>query len=385
MSTPQTLCSSADWQQSLARGAPGIALLHIERARAGLASWEPVHRLAIAMTHQPVQANPTIASLFYGAPAVAYALHTAGQPAYRSALRTLDRSITTIIGQRLAAAHRRIDDSRIAQAGEYDLISGLTGLGAYLLHRDQDHNTLRDILTYLVRLTQPIRHHGETLPGWWATASPDRRRSPRWQGGHAGLGMAHGISGPLALLSTAMRRGISVSGHSHAIHTICTWLNQWRHGDHQQAWWPQVIDRAELRATVVSHPGPHRPSWCYGTPAIARAQQLAAIAVNDRAGVRLAEQVLLGCLTDRRQITQLTDTGLCHGWAGPTHIARCAAADTDATQMAAVATALIERARQHIHDAPTDEGLLNGATGTTLVATVDRPAPSRWDTFLLIT
>jgi hypothetical protein len=41
--------------------------------------------------------------------------------------------------------------------------------------------------------------------------------------------MAHGISGPLALLAPAMRQGITVDGHAAAIHRICHWLDAWRH------------------------------------------------------------------------------------------------------------------------------------------------------------
>jgi lantibiotic biosynthesis protein len=183
-----------EWTQSLADGAPGVALWHIERARGGIAGWQPVHRLAVAMTRQPVHAHPGTTNLFRGAPAVAYVLHTAGHPAYRAALDTLDHAITTMIRVRLGTAHRRLDSGQLAEVREYDLINGITGLGTYLMHRHHDHELLRDILGYLVRLTQPIQARGETLPGWWATGSPDRRQSPRWDAGHAGFGMAHGIA-----------------------------------------------------------------------------------------------------------------------------------------------------------------------------------------------
>ncbi len=189
------------WGQSLADGAPGIALPHIERARAGHAGWDPVHHLAQAMTRTPIQANPAIASLFYGAPAVAYALHAAGQPAYRTALATLDTSINALIQTRLDAAHRRIDAGMIATACEFDLINGLTGLGVYLLHRHHDHPLLRDILGYLVRFTEPVNACGQILQGWWAAGSPDRRQAPRWNGGHAGFGMAHVVPAELQCLS----------------------------------------------------------------------------------------------------------------------------------------------------------------------------------------
>jgi hypothetical protein len=292
----------AGWGQSLADGAPGIALPHIERARAGVAGWEPVHRLATAMTREAVQADPDVSSLIRGAPAVAYTLHAAGHPAYRTALATLDRSIATLIELRLKSAHHRMDCGSLPQAREYDLINGITGLGAYLMHRHHDHELLREILTYLVRLTEPIRDGAQTLPGWWATGSPDGRQSPRWNGGHVAFGTAHGIAGPLALLSAAMRRGVIVDGHHEAIHAICAWLDQWRAGQGRQTSWPEVINRDELRTHTVAYAGPHRPSWCYGTPGIARAQQIAGIAVGDARRARVAERALIGCLTDDRQL-----------------------------------------------------------------------------------
>ncbi len=388
--SPAAAAVAAQWAQSLADGAPGIALWHIERARAQVAGWQPVHRLAVAMTRQPVRAHPEVATLFWGAPAVAYALHAAGQRAYRTALDMLDHTIATLIRVRLDAAHRRIEDRQLAQAREYDLINGLTGLGAYLMHRHHDHQLLREILGYLVRLTRPIQANGETLPGWWATGSPDRRPSPRWDAGHAGFGMAHGIAGPLALLSAAMRRGINVHGHGDAIHTICAWLDQWQRGNAGRAWWPEVIDRHAHRTGTSRLGGPHRPSWCYGTPGIARAQQLAAIAVGDPARACRAERALAGCLTDHRQLALLTDAGLCHGWAGLVHTARRAAADARTSNLAAAADEAATRTWQRLREqgTPAAGGLLEGATGIALASTGSCPAPSAaqpgWDTCLLV-
>jgi len=375
----------AGWGQSLADGAPGIALLHIERARAGVAGWEPVHRLATAMTREPVHAHPDVSNLFRGAPAVAYALPAAAHPAYRTALATLDRSIATLVQLRLHTAHRRMDDGHTGQAREYDLINGIGGLGAYLMHRHHDHWLLREILAYLVRLTEPIRIGAQTLPGWWATGSPDRRQSPRWAGGHANFGMAHGISGPLALLAAAMRRGVIVGGHEDAIRTICAWLDQWRAGQGQQTWWPEVISRDEARTHTAAR-RPHRPSWCYGTPGIARAQQIAGIAVGDTRRAQVAEQALIGCLTDDRQLAHVTDAGLCHGWAGLVHTARRAAADGLATAV----TAATRQMRHHVrdHGRPADDGFLVGAAGIVLVDaasdTAAPPARSGWDACLLV-
>ncbi len=95
--------------------------------------------------------------------------------------------------------------------------------------------------------------------------------------------MAHGISGPLALLALAMRRGVTVAGHAEAIDRICHWLDTWRQQAPAGPWWPERISLADLRTGCPSPRGPARPSWCYGTPGLARAQQLSALARGDHA------------------------------------------------------------------------------------------------------
>jgi hypothetical protein len=42
---------------------------------------------------------------------------------------------------------------------------------------------------------------------------PQVTASSEFPGGHADLGIAHGISGPLALLTQALRRDVTVDGH----------------------------------------------------------------------------------------------------------------------------------------------------------------------------
>jgi len=45
---------------------------------------------------------------------------------------------------------------------------------------------------------------------------------------HGNLGIAHGITGPLALLAVAMKRGVAVAGRAGAIGRICPWTDRWR-------------------------------------------------------------------------------------------------------------------------------------------------------------
>jgi len=82
-----------------------------------------------------------------------------------------------------------------------------------------------------------------------------------------------------------------------------------------------------LRTGRPSQRGPARPSWCYGTPGLARAQQLSALARGDHVRQAAAEQALAACVADPAQLARVIDPHLCHGWAGLTATLWYAAAD----------------------------------------------------------
>ncbi len=192
--------------------------------------------------------------------------------------------------------------------------------------------------------------------------------------------MAHGITGPLALLALTLRDGITVDGHVAAIGRICLWLDDWQQDGSGGTWWPQTITRAELHHGTSAQQTPLRPSWCYGTPGIARAQQLAAQALNDTARQHLAETAFASCVTDPSQTRLLTGRGLCHGTAGLLATARRVAGD--ASTPVSVAQ-LQDLHRQAPAAASETTGLLDGTAGADL-ATTGTTATS-WDACLLLT
>ncbi|ONI85772.1 hypothetical protein ALI22I_28445 [Saccharothrix sp. ALI-22-I] len=368
-------------------GAAGIALLHVAHAHAGLTDWIAAHRWVAAMTRGPVTAHPD-ACLFRGAPAVAFVLRAADRPAYTSAIDTLDRHVTRLVRQRLDAAHQRIDRGRLPRLREFDLINGLTGLGAYLLHQGGDDALAREVLSYLVRLaTEPVTVDGEDLPGWWTDNTPADLPSPQWPGGHANLGIAHGIAGPLALLAHATIGGITVPGQAEAIDRISRWLDRWQCGTLTRPWWPGTIRPTEWRTGSVDQHGPQRPSWCYGTPGLARAQQLAALALGDRRRQRAAENALTACVTDNQQLALLDDASLCHGWAGLVQAVRRAAADAGPdSELTALLPRLHTRFEHHLHGRRpvTGDGLLEGTVGIALTRHAATAPAFRWDACLLL-
>ncbi|MER7045561.1 lanthionine synthetase C family protein [Streptomyces jumonjinensis] len=377
--------------QHLAYGPPGIALLHIERAAHGLGPRQRAHDWLTAASRQPLTSGPD-SHPFYGAPALAHALACAADRfpgAYQSALDSLDRQIVIDVRRRLEAAHRRIDAGRLPQLAEFDVIRGLTGYAAYLLRRSPDGDTTRAVLAYCVRLTEPPTEQDEPLPGWWTETGPSGNPDDRFPGGHANHGMAHGIGGVLALLALAARHGTVVSGHHAAMRTILAWLDRWETGPGPA--WPYWITRDELRTGRLTPSTPRRPSWCYGTAGLARAQQLAGLALGDTRRRVRAENALVAALTDADQLKAITDNGLCHGVAGLAHLAARVAEDAHATTVdrirAAIPALLNEILPPDAALGSGDPGLLDGAAGVALalIAPSTTTSPrSAWDSCLLI-
>lgn len=374
---------------SLADGAAGIALLHIEHSQHSATGTNSRDDWIAAIGQDPVNSRPDMASLFYGAPAVAFTLHATGDPRYAKTLSRLDQAIEGLTRQRLATAHARIDSAQPAENKEWDLISGLTGIAAQQLQRHPHGHLTKDLLRYLIRLSQPQLIDGGHRPGWWSPTGPDARLSPDWPGGHANLGIAHGIAGPLAVLAIATLHGVTVDGQREAIESIIAWLDRWRCGADSSAWWPGLISLSEWRDGIVWQTGPQRPSWCYGTPGIARAVQLAAIAVEDQRMQSAAEAALAGCAADIHQLKLLTDASLCHGWAGLVQVVRRALADAlPGSPLAAALAQVTQRLSSHITTTKplTRQGLLEGRAGVQLVEYASGKGLPRsgWDRCLLL-
>ena len=381
--------ASPRWRgQSLSKGAVGIAVLHAALAGAGLAGWDRAQDWLSCAVREELSSGPG-AGLWYGAPAVAFAMTTAARPGTcQRAQAGLGTAVRRLTRTYLAAAQARMAAAARPARREYDLVNGLTGLGAYLLRQQPDSALMPEVLTYLVALTTPVAAAdpaGTDAPGWWTADIPAGKPPERFHGGHADLGMAHGIGGPLALLALSMRHGVTVNGHADAIRRICAWLDSWRQDSPAGPWWPERVTRQELATGRCAQPGPRRPSWCYGTPGLARAQQLAGLALADHDRQRAAEHAMAGCLTDPGQLAQLTDPALCHGWAGVLLTAWHAAADAGTpditSQLPMLTSALLQHASGCGHP-----GLIEGSAGIALTLhTITSPPPGTgWEACLLI-
>ncbi|SDD86991.1 lanthionine synthetase C family protein [Glycomyces harbinensis] len=365
--------------QSLGAGALGGVLLHFERIRLGLGDAATARAWLRAVAHPNVNST-TATNLFNGAPAIAFVLHATDAPSRYDHLRArLHEQVQAITTGRLALARERLHHQRPTGFAEYSQLSGLSGLATYLLATEPGSDLTGDVLTFLVTLTKPIRIGRTWMPGWWADHDPFLKQSPEFPGGHLNMGAAHGIPGPLTALALAYNANLRVPGQRDAIEWICRFYDTWQH---EAGWWPQWLTREDLDRGRASQPRPGRPSWCYGTPGIVRALQLAAIALDDPARQAAAEGALARCLNDADQTSLLVEGGLCHGTAGLYRITQRVAEDASGDRF----TTALADLEVHLAARPVPEhGFLDGEVG--LAFTLQAAGPritdeSIWDAAL---
>ncbi|MGX1268073.1 hypothetical protein RKD18_001267 [Streptomyces phaeoluteigriseus] len=374
----------------LGTGLVGTALQEMVFARSS-GRWAEAHAAARAVTAQPLAGHPTQASLYRGVPALAYALHMADHPAYARTRAELTAETIAIVADRADAGHRRMDSGRLPRMAEYDLISGLTGLGAFLLRSDRD-KALERVLHYLVRLlTEPVTVAGHQLPGWWAADGPSgTTEDGAFSAGHANLGLAHGMPGPLALLALATRAGYTVDGQEKALDAGISVLTHWAQPQAGgSTGWPGPLGLDAFLRGPTPGTEPTRPSWCYGAPGIGRALQLAALTRHDHHARQKAERAVLDSITDPRQLAQLSDATVCHGWAGLLLTCDRIAADAKTADIACQLPKLHAQLDTHRvrHQIPQDAGLLEGNAGVRLTlhaVRTPRPPALGWETCLLL-
>ncbi|MFE3068410.1 lanthionine synthetase C family protein [Streptomyces sp. NPDC059247] len=337
--TPELAESRSLWHpQSLADGHAGVGLLF-----AALAHGDPGYAKA-AHAHLSAAVSgvrrPAREGLYAGLPAVAFAARTAvtrtGE--YAGLLTRLDTEVA-LVARRLVEedAPRAAAGTAGARMAGYDVVAGLSGLGRLLLAAGPEHRATTElVLAHLVALTRPVTVPGSgRVPGWW-TGDPILFSEPDGvPGGHFNAGLAHGIPGPLALLSLAHSAGVRVPGQEQAIRTVAEWLLARRSPD--GAGWPNIVPmEAELAALSGTRPdlAEARTGWCYGTPGVARALQLASLALEEPGWNRQAVAAVAAVCGRPGGAAGLTDPTLCHGLAGLATIVTLMAGEPGGSELA---------------------------------------------------
>jgi hypothetical protein len=212
-----------------------------------------------------------------------------------------------------------IDDELLAAlspapwTSDYDLVSGLVGLGLFALDRlprPAARAALSAIVGHLNDASEPAGG-GVT----WHTPPELLTGSQRetYPYGHYNLGLAHGVPGIVGFLGQVCAARIPECDEParRLLSGAVSWLLENR-------------QEGPARFPYCTGPGvplrESRSAWCYGDPGVAAALLVAARTANEPSWEREAVEMALHAASRAFEQSGAIDPGLCHGTAGVAHI-----------------------------------------------------------------
>jgi hypothetical protein len=244
--------------------------------------WDQVAHIYLAFAARSLEAVPSPAlwpGMFGGLTGLCFATHYLSRDGsrYQRLLGTLDELLF----------EQTVKMARLPQPfpggvgfGDYDVISGPAGIGAYLLLRQGAPGAapaMDAVLERLIFLSQwrDDSHLRLFIPPEW---QPTEHHLEQYPHGSTDCGLAHGAPGPLAFLALARRQDFERPGLDEAIRRLADWVVAQRYEDDWGINWPYAVppDGVEPPPKATT-----RAAWCYGSPGVAPALWLAGRALQD--------------------------------------------------------------------------------------------------------
>ncbi len=284
---------------SLAGGAGGLAILYsyLARARSGYGDQDR----AAGYLDQAIDMIPDTAvspDLFGGFTGVAWACEH------------LQIDISNTVVDRALQKYLR---GRKRWENDYDLVSGLVGIGVYALERLPQRSAAVCLKLVVQRLEETAEEtsdgiawytHPDLLPDW------QREKCPN---GYYNLGLAHGIPGVIGILGASYAAGVQRKPAKRLLEGAVEWMFR------------QKLPKGSTSTFPVwtgpgIKPEPSRAAWCYGDLGVSAALFLASRCVGNKKWEQMALEI--ACRTAERSLKEarVKDAGLCHGAAGLAHI-----------------------------------------------------------------
>ncbi|MCC6608611.1 MAG: lanthionine synthetase C family protein [Burkholderiales bacterium] len=241
-------------------------------------------------------------SLFSGFPGVAWVVQRF-LPAPKSDGGDALAAIDDVLADHLGRGNSR----------ELDLISGLVGIGVYLLDRLPRPAAVVGLQAIVRTLAERADPDGSGGVAWRVPPEElDEDDRSQYPDGRFDLGVAHGVPGIMAFLARAAAAGIDRERTSALVDACFAWLlRQERIGQGVSAfpYWIATIGPAKNTEFA----------WCYGDLGVSLAVLTTATAAG-RADWR-DQAIRIGLAVARRamQAPPRADAGLCHGNCGVAH------------------------------------------------------------------
>lgn len=193
---------------------------------------------------------------------------------------------------------------------DFDLVSGLVGIGIYALRR-------REFVSGQHLIAQVVHQLAASAVGdqqecAWRTPQPTLDRKLRLSGlqldhlASIDLGLAHGVPGVIALLSKCVTSGVQTDVARPLLSRAVTWVLRRRLSSNALSSFSVSADRYDSS----------RVAWCYGDPGVALSLFLAARSLGDISLQNIASEIAVKSAGRRHSGHGIVDACYCHGSAG---------------------------------------------------------------------
>lgn len=306
------------WKSTaLSHGIPGICMLYGElHAHFPEEGWDDIgHQYLSILVNEIKEKGLHTPSMFSGAAGIGLAAICLSQrfTYYNGLISSINEYLAETVPQLLTEF-----DQRQVCMSDYDVIEGVSGIANYLLLFQEDKamgDLLIDILKYLVRLTEDIIVDGEKfLDGIFHLNISLLILKKAYPYGNFNMGLAHGIPGPICVLSSALIQGIKVKGQERAIEKMANFLLEFSEKEQDSLFWKGIISFEEYQyGSPPNAVNFSRDAWCYGRPGVCLALVKAGKALQNTELINIGVQNLRYTISDIRGIFSPT---ICHGYSG---------------------------------------------------------------------
>jgi hypothetical protein len=197
--------------------------------------------------------------------------------------------------------------------GDYDLVSGLVGLGVYALERIARPTGPEMLERVVAHLDERARPYDDGITWFTEPAFMPPEALEHLPDGYFNVGVAHGVPGVIALLASAVQAGVATATARRLLEGAVDWTLAQRLPPGSTSTWPYHVGPGV-------EPGPARLAWCYGDPGITISLLRAGLAAGRDDWVALALDAATQMLERDPAEGRVDSASLCHGSAGVAHI-----------------------------------------------------------------
>ena len=206
-----------------------------------------------------------------------------------------------------------------AGRSNFDLVSGISGIGAYALIRT-DKVAGRQLFYAVESALLEIAEYSQDMITWRTPGNlvPVNGTQEERRFGRYDLGIAHGVSGVIGLLALAMQEELSSSRSPTLLKKAVKWLLANEDRSIKYSRFASVISTENDHSRFT--PPSSRLAWCYGDLGISSVLAKAAEVLMDLNLEEKWKDILENRLKQPESSFLLDDFGLCHGTSGAFHI-----------------------------------------------------------------